>query len=70
MDYSKITSLAQKMASTAKNGKLQHEGQIYTLLFNESKWVYDIFRGHEYYLTINSKCLKTAKKDLKFYLEH
>ena len=70
MDMDKIYSQAQKMASTAKPGILKHDGKIYTLVFNQEEWVYDVFEDGFFLMKYNTKKITQAKQWLKHHLEN
>ena len=71
MNYSKIESQAQVMASKAKDGILKHSSGTYTLNFSQIEWVYNVIDEEgDTILRINSKTLSKAKAFLKEWLEN
>ena len=70
MNVDKIYSQAQKMAEQAKPGILKHDGKIYTLVFNQKEWVYDVFEDGFLLTRFNTKKVTQAKKWLKDYLNN
>ena len=70
MDVKKIESLAAKMAKEARPGTLKHGGVLYTLVFNQNEWHYDVFEDGFLLMRINEKRISKAKKFLKFWLEN
>lgn len=70
MDYSKIESAARKLAEQAKPGILRHSGKIYTLVFNQREWVYEVFEDGFLLVRFNTKKVSQAKKWLREYLEN
>ena len=68
MNYSKIESTARKMAEQAKPGIVKHDGKIYTLVFNQKEWVYDVFEDGFFLMKYNTKKVTQAKKWLNEYL--
>lgn len=68
MNVSRIESQARKMAEQAKPGILKHGGKIYTLVFNQKEWVYDVYEDGFFLIKFNTKKITQAKKWLKEYL--
>ena len=70
MNTNKIYSQAQKTAAAAKPGILKHDGKIYTLVFNQAEWVYDVFEDGFFFMKYNTKKITQAKQWLKHHLEN
>lgn len=70
MNTIKLYSDAEKMARNAKPGIIKQGGKIYTLVFNQSTWNYDIFENMFLLVSFNTKKLTQAKKWLRDYLNN
>ena len=70
MEYSNIYSQAQKTAMKAKPGILKLNGKVYTFVFDQKHWVYQVCEDGFEILRINTKKLSDAKKFLKDWLEN
>lgn len=68
MQVTKIEAQAFKAAQSAKPGIAKHNGKIYTLVFNQNEWVYDVFEDGFFFLKLNTKKISTAKLWLKDYI--
>ena len=70
MNHTKIENQAFKAACEAKPGILKHNGRIYTLVFSQKEWVYEVFEDGFLMLRYNTKKITQAKKWLKDYLDN
>ena len=68
MQVAKIEAQAFKAAQSAKPGIVKHNGKVYTLVFNQNEWVYDVFEDGFFVLKLNTKKISTAKLWLKDYI--
>jgi len=57
------------MAMKAKPGILKLNGKTYTLVFDQSRWVYNVYEDLVLLVTFNCKSLTVAKKWLREHLE-
>jgi hypothetical protein len=68
MQADKIEAQAFKAAQSARPGIVKHNGKIYTLVFNQNEWVYDVFEDGFFMMKLNTKKISTAKVWLKDYI--
>ena len=69
MNMDKLLDKARAQAAQAKPGILKHGGHIYTLVFNHSEWVYQVYEDGFEFIRFNTKSIATAKRYLKQHLE-
>lgn len=69
VNSSKIENQARKLAAQAKPGIVKHGEKLYTLVFNQNEWVYDVYEDGFFLLKFNTKKVTEARKWLKEYLE-
>jgi len=69
VDSNAILNRAHKMAMKAKPGILKLNGKTYTLVFDQSRWVYNVYEDLVLLVTFNCKSLTVAKKWLREHLE-
>jgi hypothetical protein len=70
MNLNNCLNIATKMAASAKPGVLKHNGNIYTFVFDQITWNYNVYENGFEYLRLNCKTLKTAKQYLVEYLNN
>lgn len=70
MELNKCLSMAEKAAEKAKPWILKHSGKVYTAVFNQKEWVYDVFEDGMFYLKVNSKSPNKAKQFLQQWLSN
>ena len=68
MDLNKCYTQAQKLAASAKPWILKQGGKVYTGVFNQTEWVYDVFEDGLFLMKINSKQPNKAKQFLSKWL--
>ena len=66
--YNKLEEQARRLAQSAKDGVLKHNGKIYTFEFDQKHWVYSVYEDGFFLLKFNTKSITTAKKYLKEWL--
>lgn len=70
MDTNSVLSEAHKMASRAKPGMLKINGNVYTFVFDQNRWVYSVYENMVFMCDYNTKQLSTAKKWLREFLRN
>lgn len=70
INYEKALIRAQLMATKAKPFILKQGTDIYTAVFNQNHWHYEVFQNGAFYLNINEKSASKAKKFLINYLQN
>lgn len=68
MNTQSIENQAFKAAQGAKPGILKIDGKVYTFVFNQNEWVYNVFEDGFQYVNFNTKSINKAKQMLKDYL--
>lgn len=68
MNLNKCLLQAQQLAAKAKPFILKHGGKIYTGVFNQSEWVYDVYEDGEFMLKVNMKSPTKAKAFVLHYI--
>lgn len=66
--YNKLEEQARRLAQSAKDGVLKHNGKIYTFEFDQKSWVYNVYEDGFFLVKFNTKSITTAKKYLKEWL--
>lgn len=66
--YNKLEEQARRLAQSAKDGVLKHNGKIYILEFDQKSWVYNVYEDGFFLVKFNTKSITTAKKYLKEWL--
>ena len=66
--YSKIEEQTRRLAQSAKDGVLKHNGKTYTFEFDQKHWVYNVYEDGFFLLKFNTKRITTAKRYLKEWL--
>lgn len=70
MNMNKLLDQAHLMAIKAKPWVLKRDGKIYTAVYSFEQSVYEVFENGFFFLNINIKTTKNAKKFLNFYLDN
>ena len=70
MQTKKIENAARKMAEQAKPGIVKIDDKIYTFVFNQNEWVYNVFEDGFQFVNFNTKSINKAKQMLKEYLKN
>lgn len=65
-----IENAARKMAEQAKPGIINIDGRIYTFVFNQNEWVYNVFEDGFQFVNFNTKSINKAKQMLRDYLKN
>lgn len=68
MNTGKILNQAQKMASKAKPGFIKIDDKLYTFVFDQTHWVYNVYEDGFLMIRFNTKTLNKAKQMLKEWL--
>lgn len=68
MNVDKIVNQARAMACMAKPGILKQDGKIYTLVFDQTEWIYKVYEDGFWLVNFNCKSLTKAKTMLKEWL--
>ena len=68
MDQNKLIEQARKLAEKAKPGVVKIEGKLYTLVFCQREWVYQVYEDGFWLVNFNTKQLTKAKKYLRDWL--
>ena len=66
--YNKLEEQARRLAQSAKDGVLKHNGKIYTFEFDQKSWVYNVYEDGVFLIKFNTKRITIAKKYLKEWL--
>lgn len=66
--YDNVLKQAEKQAAIAKPFILNRDGKVYTGVFNQNEWVYDIFEDGFFMMKINMKQPSKAKAYLSAWL--
>lgn len=66
--YTNALKQAEKQANQAKPFVLKQDNKVYTGVFNNSEWVYDIYEDGFFMMKINMKQASKAKKFLEQWL--
>ena len=68
MEIKAIENAASKAAAQAKPGIVKINGKVYTFVFNQNEWVYNVFEDGFQFVNLNTKSINKAKQMLKDYL--
>ncbi len=70
MNVSKIEAKAIEMAAKAKPGYMNIGNEIFTFVFSQKEWYYEVYKNGEFFLNVNTKSLSSAKLFVKRWLEN
>ena len=68
MDQNKLIEQARKLAEKAKPGFVEIDGKLYTFVFCQREWVYQVYEDGFWLVNFNTKQLTKAKKYLRDWL--
>lgn len=68
MDMEKCLDKARAMAEKAKPGFTRMGDKLYTFVFDQNEWVYQVYEDGFLLVSFNTKSLSTAKRYLKEWL--
>ena len=69
INYNAIQKQAEKLARNAKPGMMRHNKHLYTFVFDQNAWVYQVYEDGLELIRFNTKRLSTSKKYLREWLD-
>ena len=62
--YNKLEEQSRRLAQSAKDGVLKHNGKIYTFEFDQKSWVYNVYEDGFFLVKFNTKSITRVKRSL------
>ena len=62
--YNKLEEQSRRLAQSAKDGVLKHNGKIYTFEFDQKSCVYNVYEDGFFLVKFNTKSITRVKRSL------